>query len=685
MCGIAGLLVPAQSLAAAELTQRARGMAAALRHRGPDDSGVWVDADAGIALAHTRLAIQDLSPAGAQPMVSPGGRYRVVFNGEIYNFAALRCDLTAAGVSFRGGSDTEVLAAGVEHWGIEATLAKARGMFAVAVWDVRGRRLHLARDPLGEKPLYYGAVPGVGVLFGSELKALRAVPGMTAAIDRRALAGLLQYGYVPGPLSIHRGTYKLPPGLLLSLDCAHGPPDDVAPWGRRPGVRLTPFWCLADVAAAGVADSGDGDEAVRIDGLDATLREVIGEQLVADVPVGAFLSAGLDSVTVTAIAQAITPRPLRTFTVAFDDPRYDESTAAAAIAAHLGTEHTTLAVTGRDALEVIPGLPRIYDEPFADPSQVPTSLIARRAREHVTVCLSGDGGDEIFAGYNRYLFAGSAAGLAARLPGPLARLAGRGLLALPPQRWDRLAGAATTVVPPLRRLWRPRMGEKLHKLASVLDAGGPAMVYDALMSYWPRGALPLRDVATPSPSWPPGRLEGARALLDECMLWDGLRYLPDDNLVKVDRASMAVALEMRVPLLDRRVVEYAWHLPLSMKVRDGRSKWILRRLLDRYVPPVLMDRPKSGFSVPVDDWLRGPLRDWADALLVPERLAGEGLLDADAISRRWREHLGGRRNHGLALWTVLMFEAWYEALPAALPVPAATTWQGGEAMACVER
>ncbi|MCS4505799.1 asparagine synthase (glutamine-hydrolyzing) [Arhodomonas aquaeolei] len=685
MCGIAGLLVPAQSLATAALTQRARGMAAALRHRGPDDSGVWVDADAGIALAHTRLAIQDLSPAGAQPMVSPGGRYRVVFNGEIYNFAALRRDLTAAGVSFRGGSDTEVLAAGVEHWGVEATLAKARGMFAVAVWDVRGRRLHLARDPLGEKPLYYGAVPGVGVLFGSELKALRAVPGMTTAIDRRALAGLLQYGYVPGPLSIHRGTYKLPPGVLLSLDCAHGPPDDVAPWGRRRGVRLTPFWRLADVAAAGVADSGADDEAGRIDGLDATLREVIGEQLVADVPVGAFLSAGLDSVTVTAIAQAITPRPLRTFTVAFDDPRYDESEAAAGIAAHLGTEHTTLAVTGRDALEVIPGLPRIYDEPFADPSQVPTCLIARRAREHVTVCLSGDGGDEIFAGYNRYLFAGSAAGLAARLPGPLGRLAGRGVLALPPQRWDRLAGAATTVLPPLRRLWRPRMGEKLHKLASVLDAGGPAMVYDALMSYWPRGTLPLRDAATPPPSWPPARLEGARALLDECMLWDGLRYLPDDNLVKVDRASMAVALETRVPLLDRRVVEYAWHLPLSMKVRDGRSKWILRRLLDRYVPPALMDRPKSGFSVPVDDWLRGPLRDWADALLAPERLAGEGLLDADAVSRRWREHLGGRRNHGLALWTVLMFEAWYEALPAALPVSAATTWQGGEAMACVER
>ncbi|MFB4203317.1 asparagine synthase (glutamine-hydrolyzing) [Arhodomonas sp. KWT2] len=685
MCGIAGLLVPAQSLATAALTQRARGMAAALRHRGPDDSGVWVDADAGIALAHTRLAIQDLSPAGAQPMVSPGGRYRVVFNGEIYNFAALRRDLTAAGVSFRGGSDTEVLAAGVEHWGVEATLAKVRGMFAVAVWDVRGRRLHLARDPLGEKPLYYGAVPGVGVLFGSELKALRAVPGMTTAIDRRALAGLLQYGYVPGPLSIHRGTYKLPPGVLLSLDCAHGPPDDVAPWGRRRGVRLTPFWRLADVAAAGVADSGADDEAGRIDGLDATLREVIGEQLVADVPVGAFLSAGLDSVTVTAIAQAITPRPLRTFTVAFDDPRYDESEAAAGIAAHLGTEHTTLAVTGRDALEVIPGLPRIYDEPFADPSQVPTCLIARRAREHVTVCLSGDGGDEIFAGYNRYLFAGSAAGLAARLPGPLARLAGRGVLALPPQRWDRLAGAATTVLPPLRRLWRPRMGEKLHKLASVLDAGGPAMVYDALMSYWPRGTLPLRDAATPPPSWPPARLEGARALLDECMLWDGLRYLPDDNLVKVDRASMAVALETRVPLLDRRVVEYAWHLPLSMKVRAGRSKWILRRLLDRYVPPALMDRPKSGFSVPVDDWLRGPLRDWADALLAPERLAGEGLLDADAVSRRWREHLGGRRNHGLALWTVLMFEAWYEALPAALPVSAATTWQGGEAMACVER
>ena len=666
MCGIVGFVDFDGGTTQREAKAICRDMLGQLKHRGPDAEGVWVSETGGIALGHRRLAIVDLSPTGAQPMISESGRYRITFNGEIYNFRSLRAELAHLGSAFRGTSDTEVLLATIETWGLTEALNRIRGMFALALWDQSTRTLHLARDPVGEKPLYYG-VCGQSLLFASELKALRRYPGFQGRINKAAVEGLLRYGYVPTPLSIYEGIYKLVPGTVLTVDCSPqrrapsisplnttATPDTIAP---------TPYWTARHAAQQGLSEplTGGLDEAVS--SLDTTLREVIGEQLSADVPVGAYLSGGIDSSAVVALMQGESRSPVRTFTVGFSEKEYNEAAYARAIAQHLGTEHTELTVDPQDALALIPRLPEIYDEPFADPSQIPTYLISRLARQHVTVCLSGDGGDELFCGYNRYLFSGKVANLGAALPSPVRRAAGSALRGLSPSQWDRLFRGAQRMAPFVSQFRRPNPGLKMHKLANALLASTPSDVYQSLISFWAhpeQAVLAEEDGGSDTVMAGLERLDNERHLIDSLMYWDLATYLPDDNLVKVDRASMAVSLETRLPLLDRRVIELSWRLPFELKVEGGVGKQALRRVLRRYVPDELIDRPKMGFSVPIDEWLRGPLRDWAEDLLDHSRLVSEGVFNADVVRERWERHLSGKRNHGLGLWAVLMFQAWYE-------------------------
>ncbi|MGA1677457.1 MAG: asparagine synthase (glutamine-hydrolyzing) [Pseudomonadales bacterium] len=643
MCGIAGLIASAP-LADAALRGRARAMADAISHRGPDDGDAWIDAGPGVALAHRRLSILDLSPAGQQPMQSACARYVVVYNGEIYNWADLRRELDSAGQApaWRGHSDTEVLLAGIATWGLAATLRRARGMFALALWDRAENTLTLARDRIGEKPLYYGRV-GDCFVFASELKALRALPDARFDTDPGALALMLRYGYVPSPHSIYRGIFKLPPGTLLRVGAD----------GRFAKPDL--WWCFAAVAQEGVASDHALSDDAALDQLEVVLGSAIGEQMVADVPLGALLSGGLDSSTVVALMQARSARPVRTFTIGFAEGDYDEAAHAKAVARHLGTEHTELHVDSAQARDIIPRLPDIYDEPFADSSQIPTALVCALTRQCVTVCLSGDAGDELFAGYNRYFWATSLWRRLGRVPSALRVAGASGLSAIPAEAWNELFGLLGPFLPSRLRLSNP--GDKLHKLAEVIAAPSPEALYRELVSQW-RGHLPLSGINEPStmvdtPShWPV-----LPSLTERMMAVDTLTYLPDDILVKVDRAAMAASLETRVPFLDPRVIEYAWQLPLRQKVRNGQGKWLLRQLLYRYVPRELVDRPKQGFGVPIDHWLRGPLRDWAEDLLSPASLSAEGLLDPAPIRAMWHRHLSGR-NVQYALWNVLMYQAW---------------------------
>jgi asparagine synthase (glutamine-hydrolysing) len=615
-----------------------------LAHRGPDDHGAWIDAAAGIGLGFRRLAILDLSPAGHQPMISASGRFVITFNGEIYNFAELRTTLEGHGVRFRGHSDTEVIVEAVDRWGVAAVLPQLWGMFALALWDRERRVLAIARDRLGKKPLYYGRC-GDTWLFGSELKALRAHPSFAAPIDRDALAAYLRFGYVPGPRSIHAGVAKLPAGSWCEL---------------ADGVEAVPraYWSAREVARAGFGSPRAVTDEAAADELDALLRDAVARRMVADVPLGAFLSGGLDSSTVVALMQAQSTRPVKTFTIGFAVEGYDEAQAARAVAQHLGTEHTELYVTPEEARAVIPRLPAIYDEPFADSSQIPTLLVAGLARRHVTVALSGDGGDELFAGYTRYTWAEDIWRRVGRLPSPVRGALAAGLRGVSPAAWDMLHDA-------LRRVTAgpgvTHAGDKIHKLAAIVGAASPDDLYRRLVSQWQNpAALVVRGREVPT-------------LLDDAsvepeftdftarmMFLDLVTYLPEDILVKVDRATMAVSLEGRCPLLDHRLVEFAWRLPMSLKRRDGTGKWLLRRVLHRYVPAPLVERPKMGFGIPIDHWLRGPLRDWADALLDARRLRDDGFLLPDPVQRAWREHLSGQRNHQYKLWAVLMFQAWLD-------------------------
>jgi asparagine synthase (glutamine-hydrolysing) len=644
MCGLAGFLDRSGDSGAADLRAIVTRMAGALHHRGPDDGGAWVDAAAGIALGFRRLAIVDLSPEGYQPMRSASGRYVLAFNGEIYNYARLRKELESRGAGpavFRGHSDTEVMLAGIEAWGLEAAVRCFAGMFAFALWDRRERVLHLGRDRLGEKPLYYGWMGDV-FLFGSELKALRRHPRFQGRVRRDALAPYLRHGYIPAPLSVYENIYKLPPGTLLTVP-ASGPP-------AAPPAPVA-YWSARRAAEAGAAHRLAGSAAEIVAQLDEVLRTTIREEMVADVPLGAFLSGGIDSSTIVALMQAQSARPVRTFTIGFHESDFNEAEHARAVARHLGTEHTELYVTPAQMLAVIPRLPELYDEPFADSSQVPTFLVAQMARRAVTVSLSGDGGDEVFAGYDWYRRGADLWHKASRLPRPLRRLLAGALAALFVLGRPLLPG----------RLRRSLSGERVHKLADLLaHAGRPESLHEWLISaHWPAGRVVLPGATEPltfltdRQSW--STFEMATEAL-QC--FDLVTYLPDDILVKVDRASMGVSLEARAPFLDHRIVEFAWRVPPELKVRQGKGKWILRQLLYRYVPEELVERPKRGFSVPLDAWLRGPLRAWAEDLLQASLLREQGFFDAVTVRQLWQEHLGGSRAWGRQLWHVLMFQAW---------------------------
>lgn len=658
MCGILGFLGAASDRDAAILMS----MANAISHRGPDDAGYWRDPQQGIALGHRRLSIVDLSPAGHQPMQAASGRYLIVFNGEIYNHPVLRTEIEAAGapVAWRGHSDTETLLAGLDVWGIRGTVERAIGMFALAVWDRQERTLTLCRDRLGEKPLYYGW-QGQGrnavFLFGSELSALRAHPAFEAGIDRGALCLQLRHNYIPAPYSIYQGIAKLMPGSLLTVSL------------RAPEPRIVSYWSGAAVAGAGVAGSMQAGPEEAVEHLDRLLRDAVSRQMMADVPLGAFLSGGIDSSTVVALMQAQSPRPVKTFTIGFHEKGYNEAEHAKAVAAHLGTDHTELYVTAREAMAVIPRLASIYDEPFSDSSQIPTFLVSQLARREVTVALSGDGGDELFCGYNRYQFTARLWKKMSMGPLPVRRLVSRGLTSISPESWNGLERAVHGLLP--RSLHFANVGDKLHKGARVLDSQSIDALYLRLASHWDAPAATVLGGHEPATLLSGAGL-GAAGLdsVQRMMVLDMLTYLPDDILAKVDRAAMSVSLETRVPLLDHRVVDFAWRLPQSMKLRDGQTKWALRQVLYRYVPRALIERPKMGFGVPVGAWLRGPLRDWAEALLDESRLRREGFFHPAAVRRKWDEHLSGRRDWQYHLWDVLMFQGWLEHQNEAVSMPA---------------
>jgi asparagine synthase (glutamine-hydrolysing) len=646
MCGIAGLLTTG---AVAEPTLRA--MAEALAPRGPDDQGVWLDAEAGIGLAHRRLAIVDLSPAGHQPYVSHCGRYALTYNGEIYNHLELRAELEAQGpVEWRGHSDTETLIEAIAHWGLAEALQRASGMFALALWDRAARSLSLARDRMGEKPLLYGW-SGKSILFGSTLAAFRAVPGFAGEVDPEVTALYLRFNCVPAPFSIYRHVYKVMPGTIVTLDARalHSPPArPPAVPSQAPGLACARYWSLAEVARAGRA-TPERDPDRALDALERKLSTAVVQQTMGDVPVGAFLSGGVDSSLIVALMQRAIGQRVRTFTIGLDDPTQNEAPHAAAIARHLGTEHHEHYASATEAIDLIADMPAIYDEPFADSSQIATHILSRETRRTVTVALSGDGGDELFGGYNRYMLTSRIFDRLALLPAGVRRGLGSMLGAIPADLWDR-AGA----LPFLPSV--PMLGNKAQKVARAMRSGGGLEeIYAAFTEEWhagvpfagaPGARLPLADRAHQS---------GTRE--EQMMYWDMMSYLPDDILTKVDRASMAVGLEVRAPMLDRDVVGAAWAMPLALKIRDGQSKWPLRQLLYRHVPPALIERPKSGFGVPLGRWLRGPMRDWAEALLASPALEAAGL-DAVAVRRRWQEHLRGTHDWTAALWSVLMLLGW---------------------------
>lgn len=643
MCGIAGSL-SRSGLGPEALTQITQAMCEAIAHRGPDAQSVWVDAPEGIALGHRRLAIVDLSPAGLQPMASHCGRYTLVFNGEIYNHQELRARFE--GHPWRGHSDTESILACFTRYGVRATLDLLVGMFAIAVWDHQRRRLILARDRMGEKPLYWGRLPSGELLFGSELKALRAHPQWRADIDRDALALYMRHNAIPAPFTIYQGIQKLEPGCLLEVGA-----------GQEP--TLERYWSLQDEAERARAQPSTLDDTAATDTLESLLNQALAGQMLADVPLGAFLSGGVDSSAIVALMARRSSSPVRTFSIGFDEPGFNEAEHAKAVARHLGTDHTELYVTAQQARDLIPRLPHVYDEPFADSSQLPTMLVSQMARQHVTVALSGDAGDELFAGYNRYLLANQVWRRLAAVPRPLRRAAAAATLAVSPASWTRWGQRLAP--------GHANLGDKLHKFAtSVLPVASRSEMYRALVSHWQQPESLVLGSREPQTLLQKIALEGPG--LDataQMTLLDQLTYLPDDILAKVDRAAMAFSLETRVPLLDHRIVEFALRVPMHQKMRPGprgiETKWLLRQVLYRHVPREMIERPKQGFGIPLDQWLRGPLRSWAEDLLDESRLRQQGLLDAATVRRTWQEHLSGRRNWQYQLWDVLMLQSWLQA------------------------
>ena len=649
MCGIAGFIDLRRETPNEDLRATAARMANTLRHRGPDSGGAWADAATGIALGHRRLAILDLSPAGHQPMVSASGRFVIAYNGELYNFQELRRQLEQFDDSlatFHGHADTEVILACFDRWGVRDSLPRFNGMFALAVWDRQECILHLSRDRMGEKPLYYGWA-GNSFLFASELKALRAHPEFRGEIDRDAIMLYMRHNCIPAPHSIYRRFYKLRPGNVLSL-----------PYGSGTA-NLSSYWSLEDAVARGNASPFRGTTEEATAQLESLLADAVRIRMVADVPVGCFLSGGVDSSTIAALMQVQSPRPVKTFTIGFCEVAYDEAKSAAAVARHLGTEHTELYVNYEDALAVMPGLSTMYDEPFADSSQIPTFLVSQLARRYVTVGLSGDGGDELFGGYNRHIWSNRIWNAVARMPDSIRRMLAGCIRTVTAQTWDKILGVCDLMLPHAARHRYP--GLKLHKFAELLSVKGPESLYRTYTSHW---SNPAQVVIGGAEADVFACAHGLRDLslnfVQEMMLLDTIFYLPDDILTKLDRASMAVSLEARVPLLDHRVVEFAWTLPLSLKINGTQGKWLLRRFLRRYLPKDLIDRPKAGFAIPLDDWLRGPLRDWAEALINEDRLRREGFFHPDPIRKIWSAHLLGLGSSQFCIWDVLMFQAWLE-------------------------
>ena len=640
MCGIAGFFTPADTAVMSDPKALGLSMARAIAHRGPDDADAWSENRLGVTLAHRRLSIVDLSAEGRQPMTSASGRYVIVFNGEIYNYPDLRAELerSQGTIAWRGHSDTEVFLAACDAWGVVEAMRRTNGMFAMAIVDQAEERLFLSRDRMGEKPLYYGW-QGAQFLFGSELKALRVHPAFQGRLEARALPSYTRFGYIPGPLTIYTGIHKLPPGSVLTLSLRSG------------GVRqeqVAPYWEVPIPSAHEVLSPAEG-----IDQLHALLRDAVRIRMHADVPLGAFLSGGIDSSTIVALMQAQSSRPIRTYSIGFEEKSHDEAEFARTVAKILATDHTELYVRAADALAVVPQLPDLYDEPFADSSQIPTYLLAKLTRQHVTVALSGDGGDELFGGYVRYVQGRTLLKAYDVIPYSWRQACAQAMQACAGPRWDKL----TSLGP--RRVRSLVSADRLGKLAEVFALRNYRELYRRLVSQWPNPALIVPSVQEISTLLDVDQVAaGINNPLSWMMYIDQRTYLPDDILVKVDRASMAASLEARVPFLDHRLVEFAARLPLTLKLRDGQGKWLLRQVLYKYVDPRMFDRPKQGFGVPLAQWLRGPLREWAEDLLSAGSLAASGLLDPVPIRRAWDEHLRGQRNFHYPLWVILMFQAW---------------------------
>jgi asparagine synthase (glutamine-hydrolysing) len=635
MCGIAGIW----RSDGADLTDVALAMAQTLRHRGPDDHGIWSDSTAGIALAHRRLSILDLSAAGHQPMASASGRYIICYNGEVYNFRELRRQLEAAGARFRGDSDTEVVLALIDHWGVETTVERLIGMFAFALWDRQERSLILVRDRIGIKPLYWGRI-GKAVVFASELRAFAAVPGFRQEIDQVAMADYLRLNYVPAPNCIFKGLQKLDPGTQVRLD-------------GNGNSEISQYWSLRDIAVRGSMEPLKLSDDEATDRLDDLLRDAVGRRMLADVPLGAFLSGGIDSSLVVALMQAQSEQPVKTFTIGFEEKAFNEAKFAKSIAKHLGTEHHELYVSPQDAMDIIPDLPKIFDEPFADSSQIPTYLVSRMTRREVTVALSGDGGDELMAGYTRYHWADMTSRRVGGWPLPLRRAASNALLALPNIVWS----AAAIALP--AELSKGRLGDRVGRFCSFLEQPNPNAIYLRQHTNWTRPEEILAcEKVDGRTVLDPGLETDIPRFISRMQYMDSVGYLPDDILTKVDRSSMAVSLEVRVPLLDHRVIDFGWRLPFEQKYRDGNGKWLLRQVLNRYVPPKMFERPKSGFSVPIAEWLRGPMRAWAEELLAPNALADGGMPGVSSIHSAWQRLLAGHDRFQEPIWGVLMFQSW---------------------------
>ena len=650
MCGITGFIDISRQAKNDELYARVTRMADTLRHRGPDDNGTWIDSETGVALGHRRLSIIDLSPEGHQPMVSACGRYVITFNGEIYNYRQIRKELeTSAGCAkWRGHSDTEVMLEAIRQLGLEAAVKRFNGMFAFALWDRKERTLSLARDRFGEKPLYYGWMSKT-FLFGSELKALRTHPDFKGEIDRDALALYLRHNYIPAPYSIYKNIYKLSPGTILTLNTLK---KETAP-------AITPYWLMRDVAEYGVNNPFQGSDDEAMLQLDKLLREAVKMRMEADVPLGAFLSGGIDSSLIVSLMQAQSSKPVKTFSIGFHEETHNEAPYAKAVAKHLGTEHTELYVTNKEAMEVIPQLPVIYDEPFADSSQIPTLLVTGLARKFVTVSLSGDGGDEIFGGYNRYFVVRTILKMLGWIPKFCRKSTAKMMTLLSPSAWESIFRKTYPVLPARFKILNP--GEKIYKIAQILSIEHPEEIYVSIISHFKDpNSIVLHSYEPPTALTDRNQWVDISDFTQRMMYFDTITYLPGDILAKVDRASMAVSLESRIPMLDHRLAEFVWQIPLSMKIRGNSTKWLSRQLLYNYVPRELIDRPKMGFAIPFGDWLRTGMRDWTENLLDEKRLQRDGFFDPQPIRRIWLEHLAGKNNWQYHLWDILMFQAWLD-------------------------